>query len=339
MGDVYLCKDTYLQREVVVKFIQDGVPSSFMDVEIKNLQSIRSKHVVEIYDLVKVPGIKGTGLVQEYLPGNDLTKLVPDAANAKTFLAKDAYLKLVYQIASGLNDIHQANVIHRDIKLNNMKLSTEGVVTIFDFGIAKSALEPETKGFKGTYGYAAPELYGGPPVKVTKAVDVYAFGVCAWFLAVGELPVGLRAMPPEALTSSLSAVRADLPAAVANILNKCVAFDPGGRPAIEQVQATVASYLVQGQHRGVLCSTTQRYIVSAAKSAVSVQTSQGKVTIAYNGVEFRVTLNSGDVYLNNKKLSGTTRLPGASVLVFGEPSLGPRRASFTFDVSHPEVVL
>jgi len=339
MGDVYLCKDVYLQREVVIKFVQDGVPSSFMDVEIKNLQSIRSKHVVEIYDLIKVPGIKGIGLVQEYLPGADLTKRVPDSGDPATFLAKDAYLKLVYQMACGLKDIHQANVIHRDIKLNNIKLSAEGVATIFDFGIAKPASEPDTKGFKGTYGYAAPELYGAPPVKVTKGADVYAFGISAWFLAVGDIPEELQALPPSALTSGLSALRADLPASVATILSRCLAFDPGGRPSIGQVEAIIASYIVQGQHRGVLCSSSQRYIVSAAKRAVSVQTSQGKVTIAYNGIEFRVTLSSGDVYLNNKKIAGAMRLPGASVLVFGEPSLGPRRASFTFDVSHPEVVL
>ncbi len=124
-----------------------------MDIEIKNLQSIRSKHVVEIYDLIKVPANNKVGLVQEYLPGADLVSLVPDAADPKTFISKDDYLKLIYQISSGLKDIHETGVIHRDIKLNNMKLSAENVVTIFDFGFAKPATsDAHTKGFKGTYG-------------------------------------------------------------------------------------------------------------------------------------------------------------------------------------------
>src|SRR5439155_1289086 len=128
----------------------------------------------QIFDVVIVPPDNNIGIVQEYVPGDDVRKL------AKTWMPTPAdYLHKLYQIASGIADIHAVGQIHRDIKPINMKVDAEGLVKIFDFGLSRehTADKAHTFGFKGTRGYAAPELYGDGDRPFTPAVDTYAFGV------------------------------------------------------------------------------------------------------------------------------------------------------------------
>lgn len=65
LGEVLLCEDKQLKRKVAIKFLQDSKSPSLMEAEIRHLQGIRSKHVVEIFDLIKNAGSKKIGLVQE----------------------------------------------------------------------------------------------------------------------------------------------------------------------------------------------------------------------------------------------------------------------------------
>jgi serine/threonine-protein kinase len=336
LGDVLVCNDTNLERKVAIKFIQDKMFSSLMKAEIKTLQSIRSKHVVEIYDLIL--SSNEIGLVQEYLPGDDLTVLVPKPPE-KPNLSSGDFLKAIFQIASGVSDIHQADIVHRDVKLNNMKFSAEKLVKLFDFGFAKIAKsEVYTLGFKGTAGYAAPELYISP-AKISKAIDVYAVGICAWYLATGGLPPELQGIPPNPIKSLLEVARPDIPKPVLRLLDRCVAYQADKRPVIEEVTSQIASFLVAGKHRGVLCSSSERYILDDKAKALDIKGPLGAVTISYSGIDFEVKLKSGNVFLNDVQIAGTMKLPGASVLVFGDEALGPRRQMFTFDVSRPEVIL
>src|SRR5262249_16410967 len=153
--------------------------------EIASLQQIRSNHVTDVYDIIQLPGGE-IGIVEEYIPGSDLASV-----DFKT-IKLDKLLKILYQISQGIFDIHNASIVHRDLKPTNMKFDSEGRLKIFDFNLARIVSTPShTKGFRGTLGFAPPELFVQGTVNLSLAIDVYAFGAIAWCLANGTLPASL----------------------------------------------------------------------------------------------------------------------------------------------------
>ena len=202
-GNVYVCRDQALNRLVAIKEMKPTTDPGAILNEIITLKEVVSKHVVEVYDIISDPDNSVTAVVLEYVPGDDLTKY------AETLEDESEYLKTLYQIASGIADMHECGKIHRDIKHNNMKHDAEGIVKIFDFGLCK---DDETNAFTmyghGTDGYRAPELYAAPPTPYTRAVDTYAFGALCWWLLGGEFPSELMERPPQdsASVPSISSV-------------------------------------------------------------------------------------------------------------------------------------
>ena len=153
MSSVAFCKDQILERQVAVKFLQTTTHRRRMDDELAALLKMRSKHVVQIYDLCKFPD-KCIGIIQEFIDGKDLLESFAPPTSI------DSYYRQLWQIASGISDIHAVGVIHRDIKPNNMKVDPEGVIKIFDFGLARDAgPAAATVGFVGTPGLEmAPQI-------------------------------------------------------------------------------------------------------------------------------------------------------------------------------------
>jgi eukaryotic-like serine/threonine-protein kinase len=187
MGEVKIYDDQHLERKVAIKFIKNESDKGRLIDEIKALQQICSKHVVQIFDVVLCESTQRFGIVQEFVPGPDL-----DEISEAGHIDKDQYLKILYQIASGLTDIHAQGLVHRDLKPNNIKFDGESILKIFDFGLARClASEASTLGFKGTHFFAAPELYRAGIVSFTEGVDIYAFGIIAWVLSGMILPPAL----------------------------------------------------------------------------------------------------------------------------------------------------
>ncbi len=126
MSSVFPYFDKVLERNVALKVVPPGPNARRMQDELAALFKMRSKHVVQVYDVISDSA--GIGILQEFIDGDDLFSdlLIPKSA--------DEYLKMIWQIAAGISDIHQAGLIHRDIKPNNMKVDHEGILKIFDFG-------------------------------------------------------------------------------------------------------------------------------------------------------------------------------------------------------------
>ncbi len=190
-GSVQKVQDTYLGRTVLFKSMQDANNNDQLLNEIQGLCRARSRHVVEIYDVIKSKNGDVQGIIIEYLSGVDY-------ADFHTKAKSDAhlYVKLLYQVGCALRDLHAAGIIHRDLKLENMKSSDSGVLKLFDFGISVYGVDYRTKMNRGTVVYAAPELYI-PHAVITTAMDIYALGVCAWALASGIYPRELLERPPQ----------------------------------------------------------------------------------------------------------------------------------------------
>jgi eukaryotic-like serine/threonine-protein kinase len=334
-GSVYVCRDENLARDVAIKFHEDSTDLDILRDEIRSLRSVESKHVVQIYDILQEGDI--IGLVQEFIPGSDLSD------HAATFATPGHYLKLLYQIAAGIADIHAAGKIHRDIKPNNMKLDSENILKIFDFGLAcDQSPAPVTAAARGTHAFRSPELYRTTPVTFTSAVDTYAFGVSAWFLLSGSIPEALLELPPQIRTRppSFSEHPLTLPTEIVALLDATISLNPNDRPGMSIVRDAIKTRILEGQHRGCFVHNGTAYELSSTAEASKINVpGKGSVSINYDGLFFRITETRGDVSINGIPAASGTLLPGSSVIIIGDASAPAQRAFITFDISHPEVVL
>lgn len=335
-GSVVFCTDLHLERPVAIKFIQDPAEKDRIIDEIRALLQLRSKHVVQVYDLVGL-GTDSLGIVEEYIDGDDMW----DSHFPK--LSLENYLKTLWQVASGLTDIHSAKIIHRDIKPNNIKLDGEGLIKIFDFGLARDeGLNAKTKGFKGTPGFAAPELYSHGTVAFSRAIDTYAFGVCTIFFNGTALPPCLMQFPPTALQPGhFSNLPLGIPTELGELFQLCLSTDPADRPEMENIRDEIARYLLKDKHQAiVIYNGNAQYLNSQTKSVQLELSGIGKIEIAYDGLHFKITSVSGEVYINNSAPQIGTILPVSCVVAIGATYRhSNQRAFITFDVSNPEVVL
>ncbi|WP_051257831.1 protein kinase domain-containing protein [Desulfovibrio cuneatus] len=120
LANVDIYKDTHLDRKVVIKTLQDNANIDRLYDEINALLAIRSKHVVQVYDILTLQD-GSLGIVEEFIDGNSLDCFTKS-------LSSDEYLKIIWQIASGILDIHNNGIIHRDIKPNNIKIDNENII-------------------------------------------------------------------------------------------------------------------------------------------------------------------------------------------------------------------
>ena len=167
LGQVVFCIDQNLDRKVVIKY---GNEHHRLLDELAALQRIRSKHVVEIFDVVYDDGSDRTGIVEEFIDGDELSSKLGNVD------ADGEFIQLLYQLACGLADIHAVGIVHRDIKPSNVLVDADQILKIIDFNLARLVDDANTSGFVGTHGYAAPELYAGGYITFDSKVDVYAMG-------------------------------------------------------------------------------------------------------------------------------------------------------------------
>ncbi|MCH2547121.1 MAG: serine/threonine protein kinase [Alphaproteobacteria bacterium] len=316
-----------MRRRVAVKQWLDPRQEARLEDEILALLRIKSKHVVQLYDLIH--NDNGTDIILEFIDG----RLIEDINISS--LSQVAKLKILYQIACGICDIHTQGAVHRDIKPNNIKMDAEGIVKIFDFGLAREiGRNCNTIGFKGTYGYAAPELYREGNIEFRSPIDVYAFGVIAWEM-FADRPPELSEIPPQPIASDLKAV-SELPDQVADCINQCVAFDPNDRPIMIDIKQLLATYLLQNKHHGNLVFNGNSHSVSHSTRAVRIAIGNCRATIRYDGICFKLQDISGNFSINNEAVEENTELHQSCVITV---NVNNSRRFITFDISHPEVTL
>ncbi len=343
-GTIIPLEDTFLRRVVLLKVIQDPANNAQLHNELISLCKARSRHVVEVYDVIA--NIKGEieGVVIERLRGQDFSAFYKDAAsNPQT------YLKILYQLACALRDLHAVGIIHRDLKLDNFKESAAGVVKLFDFGISSPDGGYKTKQNKGTLIYAAPELYV-LGATITPEMDIYALGVCAWALSSQKFPMPLLEKPPQTSgrVQSISTVmptsdkHADgLHKDVVDLIDACLDPQPESRPTAEQISTVLANHLSRNKHRGLFVQGIKTvYELSAKHPTVALEIGTlGKLKVVYDGLRFSIVEVVGSISINNVPAEPSHVLHEACVIGFGNASLGSSRQWVTFFSSHPEVVL
>ena len=328
MGEVNECVDKNLSRKVMLKRVLKTADIPRLIDEQKTLIKLRSKHVVQLLDVVsftwKTQTI--TCLVLEHIEGNDLDKL--------TFKPDGDFQKVLWQIASGLSDIHGARVIHRDIKPQNIRKDKFGIIKIFDFGLAREVgLDDKTKSITGTIGYMAPELYGTSTISFSPAVDAYAFGRTALAL-LGQNPPQDR--PRKVDPGAVLAKFSSLNPAIAKLIEACLELIPTSRPTMAEVAEVLGRDLVRNRHRARIVQDGQTvYELHSKNRAANITSTVGKITIQYDGTTFLISAISGSVFINNKKVTSGAQMLSSCVITIGDK--GSSRAFLTFDVSNPEI--
>ena len=331
MGEVIECEDTHLRRRVVIKRLRPGLEQRHLLNEQKLLAQLRSKHVVQLYDIVQLSdrGTSEPAIVLEHIEGELL--------GVGAYQEDRKYLHVLWQIASGLKDIHQHGIIHRDIKPGNIILDKEGVVKIIDFGLSRENFNAATVNFSGTPVFMAPELWSPGKINFNSKIDVYAFGVTAIALLTSKVPASLQNPNSSSITQSeLQALMPSIASDVSGLIFRCLERPPELRPSMEEVCATISRHLCFNSHRATVVFNGKSHFLDKNHRKITLNAAGvGNISIEYNGLDFIVPAVSGHISINNTPTSPDIIMPGCCVITFG---IDKNRRFVTFDISHPEIM-
>jgi non-specific serine/threonine protein kinase len=187
MGVVYKAEDTKLDRIVALKFLPkhllcDNEAKTRFEYEAKAASALNHPNITTIYEIDEKEG--ECFIAMECVEGKSLKEFLKD----KTLSIKEI-LKISTQIAEGLNSAHKKDIVHRDIKSDNIMVTDEGLVKIMDFGLAKlRGVSGLTKAGTtlGTMQYMSPEQVQG--LEVDQRSDIFSFGVVLYEMITGQLP-------------------------------------------------------------------------------------------------------------------------------------------------------
>ena len=186
MGAIYRGRHVALDRPVAVKAfsIESGDPAAVdrLLAEARAIAKVEHPNVVQVYDV----GVDG-GLfyiVMQFLEGETLKARFDDMGA----LPEDDLFGIVADVARGLGAMHDRGIIHRDLKMENVIVTSDGRAKITDFGLVlEKGAKDEYKGLiVGTPAYISPEQWIGRPLDAR--ADLYALGVLLYALATGSYP-------------------------------------------------------------------------------------------------------------------------------------------------------
>lgn len=237
MGEVYQARDTRLDRPVAIKVSVARFSERFAS-EARAIAALNHPNVCTLYD------VGPDYLVMELVEGPTLADRLKEGP-----LPPAEALRIARQIADALEAAHEKGIVHRDLKPANVKVKSDGLVKVLDFGLAK-AMEPRDSGadltasptltleatragvILGTAGYMSPEQARGKAID--RRADIWAFGVVFY-----EMLTGQATFEGETVSDTLAAVlRADIdwsrlpldtPPKIRRLLKRCLERDPKRR--------------------------------------------------------------------------------------------------------------
>jgi len=213
MGEVFLAKDTVLDRNVAIKFLpeemqKDAKARVRLVREAKAAASLDHPFICKIFETGEFEG--KAFIVMEYIEGQDLKAKLEEG----TLSLRDA-LQMSLEIAEALEEAHEKGIVHRDLKPANIMITPRGHVKVMDFGLAKHFLTEgegditqtltqgsltEQGAIVGTLAYMSPEQARGE--KVDARSDIFSLGIIIYEMTTGRHPFS-KANPLETLTSIL----------------------------------------------------------------------------------------------------------------------------------------
>lgn len=233
MSDVYKAKDHKLNRLVAVKILKqefsenENFVSKFR-VEAQSTAGLMHPNIVNVYDVGDEDGVNY--IVMELVDGITLKKYIEKKARLSV---KEA-VSIAIQVAMGLEAAHNNNIIHRDIKPQNIMISKDGKVKVTDFGIAKAATSNTiTSNVMGSVHYTSPEQARGGYSDAKS--DIYSLGITLFEMLTGRVPfngdttVAIAIKHIQEDLPSPADYNDDIPISVEKIVLKCCQKSPDRR--------------------------------------------------------------------------------------------------------------
>ncbi len=231
MGAVYLVRDNALDRDIALKLIRPSLASNTQLLErfkreIQLSSEITHPNVLRVYDLGESDSIRF--LTMQFVRGEDLSGIIVRERK----MPLERLVRIFRQICLGLAAAHDAGVLHRDLKPQNIMVGEDDHVYVMDFGIAKAIDQTgmtQTGAMMGTPSYMSPEQVKGQTLDIRS--DIYSLGVILYEMVTGRRPFDggsvyevmvrrINAPPPPARD-----INPDLPDYLRRILDRCLEVD------------------------------------------------------------------------------------------------------------------
>ena len=250
MGEVYLGRDTSLNRKVALKVLPAEVAANHdrmrrFKQEATAAASLNHPNIAHIYEIGEASG--HNFIAMEYIQGATLRAMIHHEQEELPKL-----LRALQHVAEGLAKAHDTGIIHRDLKPDNIMITTDGHAKVLDFGLAKlvesqtstanasgeepTILQHSTPGLiLGTMGYMSPEQAQGKTKEIDHRSDIFSFG-CILFEAITRQKAFSGKDQIETLNKiirepapPLSAFNPNTPGELQRIVRRCLAKDPDER--------------------------------------------------------------------------------------------------------------
>jgi serine/threonine protein kinase/tetratricopeptide (TPR) repeat protein len=235
MGVVYKAQDTKLDRTVALKFLPAHLTASDTE-KARFLQEAKAAAQLNHPNVCVIHEIQDQGehpfIVMEYVEGQTIHKMVSTGDK----LAIDKVVEYAIQMADALQTAHEKDIVHRDIKSDNIMVTAKNRIKVMDFGLAKlkgTARLTKSASTVGTLAYMAPEQIQGHDVDSRS--DIFSFGVVLFEMLTGKLPfkgdyeAALMYEIMNERPQSAESLRPDIPSELTHIINRALEKDPNDR--------------------------------------------------------------------------------------------------------------
>lgn len=235
MANVYLADDKILERKVAIKVLRGDLSSDEKFIrrfkrEALSVSNLSHPNIVEVYDVGEEDG--NYYIVMEYIEGKTLKQLL----QKRGALTLTEVIDIMTQLTDGLSHAHEAYIIHRDIKPQNIMIEDNGLIKITDFGIAMALNNTQltqTNSVMGSVHYLPPEQAQGKGSTIKS--DIYSLGILMYELLTGSVPykgdtaveIALKHMKDK--LPSIRKQNPTIPQSVENIVIKATAKNPKNR--------------------------------------------------------------------------------------------------------------
>ena len=252
MANVYLAKDTILDRNVAVKVLRGDLADDEKFVrrfqrEALSASKLNHPNIVEMYDVGEDNG--KYYIVMEYVQGKTLKSLV----KKRGALTLPEVIDIMTQLSSAIMCAHDSYIIHRDIKPQNVMILDDGRVKIMDFGIAMALNSNEltqTNSVMGSVHYLPPEQANGSGSTIKS--DIYSLGILMYELLTGKVPfkgdnaVEIAIKQMKEPIPSICKQNPDIPQSVENIVLRACAKNPKNRyDSVREMYDDIKSCLIE----------------------------------------------------------------------------------------------